>query len=257
MKKIALSVAGFDPSSGAGLTADLKTFQSCGVYGVSAVTAITIQNSKTIKKVEIVKQQIVQQQIMALLDDFNVNAIKIGMLGNEEVVDAVISSISNFEKIPVVLDPVFYSSSGFQLLDKNGIKNLIEKLIPKVDLITPNISEAEIITGLKIDKENDFEKAANKILKMGVKNVVIKGGHSLNNANDLFCSSNQKVWLRSKREDKNDVHGTGCAFSAAITAHLCFDCDYLKAVYKAKEFIKKSIVDSIKIGKGSRLIDAD
>ncbi len=251
MKK-ALSIAGSDPSCGAGIQADIKTFARFGIYGLCAISAYTVQNSTGVKEVLHAPEGRLYNEIEYLLRDFSVNSVKIGMLGTKENVLAASRAITEFRLKNVVLDPVMFSTSGFRLLNKDGIAPLIDKLIPKTLLITPNILEASILSGIKeITSKKDMEKAAVEIKKMGADYVLIKGGHVKGNATDILYGREGFTFFDLPRIKKTPIHGTGCILSAAITAGLALCNPIDKSINEAKTFITQLIKKASRHGRSN------
>ncbi len=249
--KVALTIAGSDPCAGAGIQADLKTFTSLGVYGLTVITSVTVQNTSGVKETYHLDERAVFKQIEILVEDINIDAVKIGMLGNERIVGIVSKAVNEFNLKNVVLDTVFISSSGKELLNKEGIKVLIEKLIPVSTVVTPNIPEAEKICNMRIKNLRDMEICARKIFEMGAKAVVVKGGHfEGEKVIDLLYDGNEEVHYFVKERINKEVHGTGCTFASAICAFLAKGFDLKEAVLKAKEYTFESIKNALKIGKG-------
>lgn len=255
MKKVALTIAGFDPSGGAGILSDCKTFHTHGVYGLSVITAITVQNSQKVYAVDPVKEKIVREQLCRLLDDFKIDAIKIGMLCNRRILDAILEPLSQLKQTPIILDPVLVSTSGHRLLEEEGVKLLIDQLMPMVTLITPNIAESELLSGEKIQTSEAMEKAAKAILDAGATGVVVKGGHATGNPDDLFMGQQQKLWFEGVRIPNRSTHGTGCIFSSAIAANLALGKTMPESIAIAKKFITTMIQEELKLGKGDGLPD--
>ncbi len=249
MIRAALTIAGSDPSGGAGIQADLKTFHQHRVYGMAALTLLTVQNTLGVNAVYCVKPKRVAEQIEAVLSDIKPRAIKTGALGNAEVIRAVADSL-RLSKIPLVIDPVMISKHGAPLLAKEAVKVFCRELLPLAALVTPNVYEAEAITGMVVRDIKSMTQAAEKICLMGAKAALIKGGHLKGDAVDLFYQKGQRLILRAKRIIIKHTHGTGCTYSAAITANLANGEDVLSAVKNAKRFIAHAIKTSPKIGKG-------
>lgn len=250
---IVLTVAGFDPSSGAGVTADMKTIAAHGCYGVGCITALTVQSTVAVRRVETVAPGVVTETLEELAGDFDIAAVRIGMLGSAAVAAAVARFLGN-RKIPnVVLDPVLRSSSGAELLDREGLKVLVKELIPLTAVITPNIEEAAELTGFEVTNSEQMKQAANRLHAMGAAGVVITGGH-LEKAIDLlsFVSkrSVQQELFKSDRLRSTSTHGTGCAFATAMACHLAMARGLPEAVMLAKTFVAAAISNAPVIGKG-------
>jgi len=250
MKK-ALTIAGFDPSGGAGLQADLKVFQALGVYGLSAVAALTAQNTRGVDSVEPVSRQFLKKQLDVLMSDLIPDAAKIGMLLTEDNVRVVERIIRDYSLKNVVLDPVMISSSGKKLAQANVPKFLKEKILPFCQVITPNIHEASVLSGLKIASREDMKKAAVILKTAGPDMVIITGGHLEGFAVDVMYDGSFH-YLRAKKRP-GEYHGTGCTFSAAITAFLAQGCSSPSAAIKAKDFMAKSFHRTIGTGNGMKL----
>ncbi len=252
MENIALTIAGSDPSGGAGLQVDLKVFKEIGVFGMGVLTSLTVQNSKGVYQTYPLEKGAVFNQLQVLFDDFDIKAAKTGMLLKEYVIEEIYEVFKD-KYTMLVVDPVLVSSSGKVLLEKQGIKLLKEKLFPITDILTPNIYEAEILSGLKIYTEKDIKKAGEILKSFGVKVVVIKGGHfkSGNKVIDYIFFDKSFIPIEYPRININDVHGTGCVLSSAITAYLALGYDFLKAIETARAFFQHKIQLVKMFGKGS------
>ncbi|MBI5634204.1 MAG: bifunctional hydroxymethylpyrimidine kinase/phosphomethylpyrimidine kinase [Nitrospirae bacterium] len=250
MKK-ALTIAGFDPSGGAGLQADLKVFQILGVYGLSAVAALTAQNTKGVVAVEPVSRQFLKKQLDVLMPDLIPDAVKIGMLLTEDNVKIVARIIREYSLRNVVLDPVMISSSGKRLAQRDVPKLLKEKILPLCRIITPNIHEASMLSGLKISSREEMKKAAVILKERGPDTVIITGGHLTGRAIDVVYDGSFHYLSAKKRH--GEYHGTGCTFSAAITAFLAQGDSGLAAAKRAKEFMANVFQRTIGTGKGMKL----
>ncbi|MBO3762971.1 MAG: bifunctional hydroxymethylpyrimidine kinase/phosphomethylpyrimidine kinase, partial [Candidatus Brockarchaeota archaeon] len=248
---IALTIAGSDSSGGAGIQADLKTFAALGVYGASVIVAITAQNTQRVKRVYEVSSEAIEEQIKAILEDFEVGAIKTGMLHNTEIVSTVARILKDF-KHPLVVDPVILAKDGTQLLKEEAIKTTIKELFPIATIVTPNKHEAEKLTEISIKNIEDMKLAAKKIVESyGAKAVVVKGGHlNGNEAVDVIYYEGKYKELKTSKIITKNTHGTGCIFSAAIAAELAKGEDIRKAVEVAKLFVTQAIAYSLAIGKG-------
>ncbi|MBI5073781.1 MAG: bifunctional hydroxymethylpyrimidine kinase/phosphomethylpyrimidine kinase [Nitrospirae bacterium] len=250
MKK-ALTIAGFDPSGGAGLQADLKVFQALGVYGLSAVAALTAQNTRGVDSVEPVSGRFLKKQLSVLLFDLVPDATKMGMLLTEDNVRIVERIAREYSLKNLVLDPVMISTSGKKLAQRNVPKVLREKILPLCSIITPNISEASVLSGLKISSRKDMEKAAVILKAAGPDMVIITGGHLEGSAMDVMYDGSFH-YLRAKKR-QGEYHGTGCTFSAALTAFLAQGCSSLDAAKKAKTFMTKVFQRTLGTGSGMKL----
>ena len=259
MTDTALTIAGSDSSSGAGIQQDIKTFISLGVYPLCAITFITAQNTMGIKKILPLPPNIVESQIQAVVEDFNINACKIGALYSGEIVRVVARNIVKLGNIPIVLDPIMKATSGVKLLEDDALKILVEDLIPKATLITPNIHEAEILANSKIKDVNDMVKAARAISEnLKAKAVLIKGGHLKGEEfiiDILYYEGEIHYYKKPRIHLDREVHGSGCTFSAAITAYLAKGYSLTEAVSKAEEYMKQALQFKVRIGRGMYLLD--
>lgn len=248
---IALTIAGSDSGGGAGIQADLKTFQELGVFGTTAITALTAQNTLGVHDILDITPAFLKQQLEAVLGDFNVAAIKTGMLFSAELIEVVVKTMGKYKNIPLVVDPVMIAKGGASLLQDPAVEALRTKLLPLTTICTPNIPEAEVLTGIIIHDEKDIEKAAKKLLAMGVKYVVMKGGH-LNGefSTDTVYWNDGYFTMSTPRVDTKNTHGTGCTFSAAIAAHLAKGLPIENAIIESKKFIHLAISTPLSIGHG-------
>jgi hydroxymethylpyrimidine/phosphomethylpyrimidine kinase len=246
----ALTIAGSDSGAGAGIQADLKTFAALGVYGASVISAVTAQNTVTVKKVLEIVPEMVGAQIDAVLTDIGAHAIKTGMLGNSHIIKMVAAKIRQHKGKNLVVDPVMVATSGRWLLRKGAIDVLRRSLIPLATVVTPNMPEAERLAGIPLQRRSDFQEAAQRIVALGAANVVIKGGHRNGPAIDLFFDGKQFRELRAPRVRSRHTHGTGCTFSAAITAYLAKGETVETAVLLAKNYITEAIRAGFAVGAG-------
>ena len=252
-----LTIAGFDPSSGAGVTADIKTIAAHGCYGVACVTAMTVQSTGGVRRVECVDPALVTDTLEELASDIPIAAVRIGMLGSAKVVKAVAEFLgrrSGTVKLPnVVLDPILKSSSGADLLDAAGTRILIDTLIPLADVVTPNVDEAAVLTGLKVTDLDEMRAAAAKLHEMGSAAVVITGGH-LEKAIDLLSFTTKRgveeEVFKAERQRSNSTHGTGCAFATAMACHLGLDRGLAEAALLAKTYVTAAIAAGHPLGRG-------
>jgi hydroxymethylpyrimidine/phosphomethylpyrimidine kinase len=252
-----MTIAGFDPSSGAGITADIKTIAAHGCYGVACVTAMTVQSTAGVRRVEALDPALVTDTLEELAADMPMSAVHIGMLGSGKVVRAVVEFLgrrSGRARLPsVVLDPILKSSSGADLLDAAGTKVLIEKLMPLADVITPNVEEAAALTGLKVTNLDEMKAAAAKLHQMGSSAMVITGGH-LEKAIDLLSFTTKRgveqEIFKAERQRSNSTHGTGCAFATSISCHLALDRGMAEAVLLAKTYVTAAIAAGHPLGRG-------
>jgi len=253
MKKISrvLTIAGSDSGGGAGIQADLKTFNEIGVYGMSVLTSITAQNTRGVFGIFDLPPEFVKLQLEVVLDDIGVDVIKTGMLSRKEIIEVVADTLMKYEIEKVVVDPVMKAKSGDSLLREDAQEALVEKILPLSFLVTPNIPEAEVLSSIEIKNEKDMEEAAKIIYKKGAKNVLIKGGHMrkelatdlLYDGEDFF--SYEAPFIRTK-----NTHGTGCTYASAIAAYLAKGISLTEAIKKAKEFVTSAIKNSLPLGEG-------
>jgi hydroxymethylpyrimidine/phosphomethylpyrimidine kinase len=249
--KVALTIAGSDGSGGAGMQADLKTFHALGVYGVSAVTAVTVQNTQGVYAVQEIDPQIVQDQIACLFDDMTIHAVKIGMVSSIDLIHAVARALTKVVCPPVVLDPVMVSTSGYDLLRPDARQALLQQLLPLAAVVTPNIREAEAMTGGTISNPEQMKAAACRIVDLGAARVAITGGHLTGDqATDIVYDGRSFLRLDAPRLNTPDPHGTGCTFSAAIAAYLARGAAFFDAVEQAKHYITGAIAHCLPIGSG-------
>jgi len=246
---VAMTIAGSDPSGGAGLQADLKTFHQHGVYGTSVVTLLTVQNTQKVESVEVLGPEFVVSQLDAVLDDIPPTAAKTGALGNAAVIEAIAERAVRFS-FPLVIDPVMVSKHGASLIDDEAVQVLRRKLLPHAFLITPNVPEAARLAEMEVSDLPAMEKAAAVISRLGAKNVLVKGGHLKSDPVDVLWTAGENHSLPAECVDTTHTHGTGCVFSAAITARLAKGEDLVTAVREAKQFITAAIQNSPGLGQG-------
>ncbi len=251
----ALTIAGSDSGGGAGIQADLKTFSALGVFCKTIITSITSQNSFGVNSTYDLPSDVVEQQLRAIFEDKKCQAVKTGMLGNKETVCLVAKLIKKSRMKNVVVDPVVLASSGKRLLTRDGVEALKEYLLPLASLVTPNIKEAELLSGVKIKSQADRKKAARAILKTGVRAVLITGGHLKGSPEDLLLDIKGVQIFSSERLSKTDMHGTGCVFSAAITASLAKGAPLREAIENAKEYVGQTIVGGVASGNGTPCVE--
>jgi len=245
-----LTIAGSDSGAGAGIQADLKTFAAHGVYGTSAITAITAQNTVGVSAVLALSPKLVEAQIDAIMDDIGTHAVKTGMLANAAIIDLVARKIAEHRMKNVVVDPVMVATSGDLLIQKSAVMVLRRKLIPLATIVTPNIPEAEVLTGMKLRTAEEIREAARRIINMGARTVVVKGGHLKDSAMDLFFDGRMFTTLNAPRIRTSNTHGTGCTLSAAIAANLANRQNIARAVANAKRYITDALRYSYRIGSG-------
>jgi hydroxymethylpyrimidine/phosphomethylpyrimidine kinase len=246
---VVLSIAGFDPSSGAGIAADLKTFAAHGCYGVAAVTALTIQNTQCVSALHPTEPAVLKDTIAALLADGRVKAIKVGMLASRANAEVVNEILESNPALPSVLDTVFRSSSGKDLADPDCQEYVREKLIKRAYVITPNLFEASAMTGLRVENQEAMKMAARKLVEMGARAVVVTGGH-LDKAIDVICDDTGLEAFIGDRVKPENTHGTGCTFSSAIAANLALGRQLRDAVVLAKAYVTEAIRKAYSVGPG-------
>ncbi len=263
---VVLSVAGFDPASGAGVTADIKTIAAHGCYGVACITALTVQSTSGVRRVAATDPSLISETLEELAADLDIAAVRIGMLGSGRVVKAVAdflirqpsgqkANAQRRSRLPnVVLDPILKSSSGAQLIDAAGVRLMIDRLIPLADVITPNIDEAAALTGMKVTDLDEMKAASSKLHEMGAPAVVITGGH-LERAIDLLSFTTkhgvQQEVFKAERQHSNSTHGTGCAFATAMACHLALDRGLAEAALLAKTYVTAAISYGQPLGRGT------
>jgi hydroxymethylpyrimidine/phosphomethylpyrimidine kinase len=253
---LALTIAGSDPSGGAGIQADLKTFEAHGVYGMSVITALTAQNTLGVQGVEVVSPAFVRRQLDSVLEDVGADAAKTGMLASAEVMDAVASGIREHRLETLVVDPVAASKHGDSLLEPEALSTLRETIVPLALVATPNLGEVELLTGVAVSDAGDMERAASAMLELGCSWVLVKGGHlEGEDAADLLTDGRDRQWLRAPRLEVRDTHGTGCTLAAAITSRLAMGDDVVPAVSAAKEYLTGALRRGVRIGSGIGPVD--
>lgn len=250
--RTALTIAGSDSGGGAGLQGDIKAFQANGVYGMSVVTAITAQNSRGVQAAYDLPAEIITAQIDAVAEDFFIHAVKTGMLSSASIVDTVADGIERHKLCPVVVDPVMVATSGDQLLNPNAVGALKTRMLSLADLLTPNIHEAEVLAGFPVATLDDARRAAEAILSLGPKAVLVKGGHLDGevDAVDVLVDSAGETLFRAERIHTKNTHGTGCTFASAIAANLAKGHDLRDAIQRAKAYVTEAIRHSLSIGQG-------
>jgi len=250
---VVLSIAGFDPSSGAGITADLKTIAAHGLFGISCVTALTVQSTQGVAEVCSVSGELVHKTLKVLLDDFHPDAVKIGMLGSRNVAEAVAAVLAEAKLPNVVLDPVLKSSSGASLLEDEGIRFLVQKLLPLVDVITPNAEEAQVLAGVPVRSLEEMRSAAHQLHRLGARNVVVTGGHLFPPTDVLsriIGSTEKIIGFAGKHVATKSTHGTGCAFASALACNLALREDLERSVGAAKDYVSQALQQAYRVGKG-------
>ena len=249
--KTALTIAGSDCSGGAGIQADIKTMTMNGVYAMSAITALTAQNTTGVRKIQESTPEFLEQQIDAVFEDIFPDAVKIGMVSSSEIVCVIADRLKYHKAKNIVVDPVMVATSGSSLMKTDAVKTLIDVLLPIATLITPNVPEAEVLSGLSIENKEDMQTAAKTIGDKYSCAVLLKGGHSINDANDLLYANGEFKWFYGKRIDNPNTHGTGCTLSSAIAANLAKGFNVSDSVRKAKEYISDALAAGLDLGQGS------
>ena len=249
--KTALTIAGSDSSGGAGIQADIKTMTMNGVYAMSAITALTAQNTLGVRAILEVAPEFLKEQLDAVFEDIFPDSVKIGMVSSNELINVIADRLKYYNAKNIVVDPVMVATSGSALIKTDAIKILAEKLLPIATLVTPNIPEAEVLSGMRIKSKDDMIKAAEFIEKSYGCSVLLKGGHSINDANDLLCENGRLVWFDGKRIDNPNTHGTGCTLSSAISSNLAKGFSLAESVKKAKEYISDALAAGLDLGNGS------
>ena len=249
--RTALSIAGSDSSGGAGIQADLKTMTMNGVFAMSAITALTAQNTTGVTGIMEVTPEFLQQQIDAVFEDIYPDAVKIGMVSSSALIEKIAERLQFYGAKNIVVDPVMVATSGSRLIAEEAVKTLKEKLLPIAAVVTPNIPEAEILSGMEIHTEEEMEKAAKMIGDSYSCAVLLKGGHNINDANDLLYSDRKCKWFKGKRIDNPNTHRTGCTLSSAIVANLAKGYGLEDAVEKAKNYISGALAAMLDLGAGS------
>jgi len=254
-KKTALTIAGSDCSGGAGIQADLKTMTMNGVYAMSAITALTAQNTTGVRAIQESTPEFLGQQIDAVFEDIYPDAVKIGMVSSSELICVITDRLRVHKAKNIVVDPVMVATSGSALMKTDAVQTLIREMLPLAALVTPNIPEAQVLSGLTITGKDDMIMAAKKISEECHCAVLLKGGHSINDANDLLYANGNAVWFTGKRIDNPNTHGTGCTLSSAIAANLAKGYSLADSVQKAKDYICGALAAMLDLGQGSGPMD--
>ena len=249
--KTTLTIAGSDSSGGAGIQADIKTMTMNGVYAMSVITALTAQNTLGVRAILDSTPDFLKEQLDSVFEDIFPDSIKIGMVSSSELIDVIADRLKYYNAKNIVVDPVMVATSGSALIKTDAIKTLITKLLPIATLVTPNIPEAEILSDMKIESKEDMVNAAEFIEKNYGCSVLLKGGHSINDANDLLCEKGRIVWFEGKKIDNPNTHGTGCTLSSAIASNIAKGFSLSDAVKKAKDYISDALAEGLDLGKGS------
>lgn len=250
-----LTIAGSDSSGGAGIQADIKTMIMNGVYAMSAVTALTAQNTTGVRAILEVSPEFLQQQLDAVFEDIYPDAIKIGMVPSGQLIRVIVDRLRRYGAKKIVVDPVMVSTSGSVLMKEEARAILEEQLLPMAEVITPNIPEAEVLTGRKIRNREDMEAAALHLGIRGIRAVLLKGGHSVSDADDLLYANGRLTWFPGRRIQNPNTHGTGCTLSSAIASALARGMSMEDAVREAKDYISGALESDLDLGKGSGPLD--
>ncbi len=249
--RTALSIAGSDSGGGAGIQADIKTMTMNGVFAMTAVTALTAQNTTGVCAIEEASPEFLGQQIDAVFEDIFPDAVKIGMVSSAELVKVIADRLSRYKARHIVVDPVMVATSGSSLIKTDAVQAVAEELLPLAEVATPNIPEAEVLSEMKITGREDMQKAAKIISEKYGCAVLLKGGHSINDASDLLCKGNELRWFEGERIDNPNTHGTGCTLSSAIAANLAKGFSLEESVQRAKEYISGALAAMLDLGSGS------
>ena len=248
--KTALTIAGSDSSGGAGIQADIKTMTMHGVYAMSAITAMTAQNTTGVRAIQESTPEFLKQQLDAVFEDIFPDAVKIGMVSSGELIRVIADRLRCFDAKNVVVDPVMVATSGSALMKTDAVQTLMEELLPLAALVTPNIPEAQVLSGLSIRGKEDMAAAAKRIGDTFHCAVLVKGGHSIHDANDLLYANGELRWFAGRRIDNPNTHGTGCTLSSAIAANLAKGCSLSEAVQRAKDYISGALEAMLDLGRG-------
>jgi hydroxymethylpyrimidine/phosphomethylpyrimidine kinase len=246
-----LTIAGSDCSGGAGIQADLKTFAALGGFGMSVITAVTVQNTRGVRGAQDIRPDIVAGQITAVFEDIRVDGVKVGMVSRTETILAIAKALAPHRSVPIVVDPVMVSKSGYHLLAPKAVDTLVQKLFPLSTMITPNLPEAELITGMDVRTPRHMREAARRLHDLGIPHVLVKGGHLASEATDILFDGSAFHEFPGIKIDTRHTHGTGCTLSSAITAFLAEGKAPETAVPLAKEYVTRCIIDAPGIGKGA------
>ena len=249
--RTALTIAGSDSSGGAGIQADIKTMTVNGVYAMSAVTALTAQNTVGVKAIMEASPEFLEEQLDCIFTDIRPDAVKIGMLSSAALMRTVARKLKEYQAENIVVDPVMVSTSGSRLMAEEAVQVMKEEICPLADVITPNLPEAEVLVGRTIVTEQEMEEAAAEISRVCRTAVLLKGGHQRNDANDLLCQNGSLRWFCGKRIDNPNTHGTGCTLSSAIAANLAKGFSLEESVERAKEYLSGALADMLDLGNGS------
>ena len=249
--KTALTIAGSDCSGGAGIQADLKAMTMNGVYAMSAITALTAQNTTGVRAIQESTPDFLKQQIDAVFEDIYPDAVKIGMVASSDLIRVIADRLKYYDAKNIVVDPVMVATSGSALMKNDAVQTLIEELLPVATLVTPNIPEAQVLSGMTIENKENMIDAAKQIGDSYHCSVLLKGGHSINDANDLLYANGEMVWFEGKRINNPNTHGTGCTLSSAIASNLAKGFTLVDSVQRAKNYISGALSAQLDLGRGS------
>lgn len=249
--KTALSIAGSDSSGGAGIQADMKTMSAHGIYAMTAITALTAQNTTGVISIQESTPDFLADQLDAVFTDIFPDAVKIGMMANAALIRVIAQKLKQYHARHIVVDPVMVATSGSKLMQEDALDTLTHELLPLAELVTPNIPEAEVLSGMRITSAEDMVAAAKHMEQAFSCAVLLKGGHDLNNANDLLCRNGEIQWFHGRRINNPNTHGTGCTLSSAIASNLAYGMELDEAVRRAKEYISGALAAMLDLGKGS------
>ncbi len=249
--KTVLTIAGSDCSGGAGIQADIKTISAHKMYGMSVITALTAQNTTGVFGVMDIPAEFVEKQLDAVFSDIRPDAVKIGMVSNAEIINVIAEKLKEYNAEKIVLDPVMISTSGSRLISDGAAEGLVKRLMPMADIVTPNIPEAEFLSGISIKTRDDMVKAAEKISQRNVSSILVKGGHLEGCSDDLFFCGGVFKWFNQERIDNPNTHGTGCTLSSAIACGLADKLSSVESIAAAKSYITGALRANLNLGKGS------
>ncbi len=253
--KTALTIAGSDCSGGAGIQADIKTMTMNGVYAMSVITSLTAQNTTGVRAIQDASPDFLRQQIDAVFEDIYPDAVKIGMVSSSELIHVIADRLTYYKAKNIVLDPVMVATSGSALMKTDAVQTLLKELFPLATLVTPNIPEAQVISGLTIENKEDMIKAAKKIGDKYRCAVLLKGGHNVHDADDLLYQDGETIWFEGKRIDNPNTHGTGCTLSSAIASNLAKGFTLIESIQRAKDYVSCALSAMLDLGKGSGPLD--
>ena len=249
--KTALTIAGSDCSGGAGIQADIKTMTANGVYAMSAVTALTAQNTTGVRAILESTPEFLKQQLDAVFEDIYPDAVKIGMVSSGELIHVIADRLNHYGAKNIIVDPVMVASAGSSLMKRNAVQSLMTELLPAAALVTPNIPEAQVLSGRPIESKEDMVAAAGYIADTCHCAVLLKGGHRVSDANDLLCVNGEFLWFPGQRIRNTNTHGTGCTLSSAIAANLAKGFPLVESVRRAKDYVSGALAAMLDLGKGS------